>query len=96
MSVRFEWHLTKAARNLRKHNVGFDEATTVFNDPLARVLDDADHSADEERQIIVGHSLWKRLLVVSFTERANEVIRIISARVATRKERQRYENSTFS
>lgn len=96
MSVRFEWHLTKAARNLRKHGVGFDEATTVFNDPLARVLDDEDHSADEERQIIVGHSLWKRLLVVSFTERANEAIRIISARAATRKERRRYEDRTFN
>ncbi len=90
MSQRFEWDATKAIDNLKKHGVGFDEALTVFADPLARIFDDPDHSADEQREIIIGHSRAQRLLVVGFTER-DEQVRIITARAATPRERRTYE-----
>ncbi len=93
MALRFEWDRDKAASNLEKHDVSFDEASTVFDDPLARIFDDEDHSLDERREIIVGHSILNRLLVVSFVERAEDVIRIISARTATRRERKDYEEN---
>ena len=86
----FEWQFSKAEANVRKHDVDFLEASTVFADPLARIFDDPDHSADESREIIVGHSMGQRLLIVSFTERGGRV-RIISARAATRRERHDYE-----
>ena len=86
----FEWQLSKAEANVEKHGVGFEEATMVFADPLARIFDDPDHSADESREPIVGHSMEQRLLIVSFTERGGRV-RIISARTATRRERHDYE-----
>ena len=86
----FEWRSSKSEANVRKHGVGFREALTVFADPLARILDDPDHSTDEAREIIVGHSTRQRLLVVSFAEREDRV-RIISARAATRRERHDYE-----
>ena len=86
----FEWQFSKAEANVQKHDVDFLEASTVFADPLARILDDPDHSADESREIIVGHSMGQRLLIVSFTERGGRV-RIISARAATRRERHDYE-----
>ncbi len=73
-----EWDDAKAMTNEAKHGVTFEEAETVFTDPLAAIFDDAWHSGSEEREIIVGHSDAGRLLVVSFVERA-EVIRIISA-----------------
>jgi len=88
--IDFEWDEGKATQNLRKHGVSFDEAETVFNDPYARVIDDPDHSDDEERSIIIGHSDRNRLLFVSFAARGHR-IRLISARPATRKERQTYE-----
>jgi len=93
MSQQFEWDATKAADNLKNHAVGFDEALTVFADPLARIFDDPDHSDDERREIIIGHSTAQRLLVVGFTER-NEQVRIITARAATRRERRAYEENT--
>jgi hypothetical protein len=68
------------------------EAATVFQDPLAFIFDDEDHSVEEHREIIIGHSKRDRLLVVAFTER-DDVIRIISARKANRKEREDYENA---
>ena len=85
----FEWQFSKAEANVRQHDVDFLEASTVFADPLARIFDDPDHSADESREIIVGHSMGQRLLIVSFTERGR--VRIISARAATRRERHDYE-----
>ena len=91
MSLKFEWNVAKAAENRQRHGVSFGEALTVFMDPLARVFDDPDHSSEESREIIIGHSAKNRLLVVSFTERAN--LRIISARRASRRERERYEES---
>jgi uncharacterized protein len=92
MSLEFEWDSRKAEENLKNHGVGFDEALTVFADPSARILDDPDHSGDEAREIIIGYSQRQRLLLVSFTEREPKV-RIISARKATKRERQDYEQS---
>jgi uncharacterized DUF497 family protein len=96
MSVRFEWDDDKAARNLTKHRVGFDEARSVFSDRLAKIFSDDGHSTEEIREIIVGYSILNRLLLVSFTERGRNVIRIISARVATRKERKSHEENKGS
>lgn len=92
MSVRFGWDPQKAANNARRHRVAFAEAATVFQDPLAFIFDDEDHSVEELREIIVGHSSQNRLLVISFTER-DDVIRIISARKADREEREDYEDA---
>jgi uncharacterized DUF497 family protein len=86
----FEWNEEKAGANLSKHGVSFDEAKTVFDDSLYVDFFDPDHSHDEERYIIVGQSLQKRILVVSYTERRHK-IRIISAREATRREQDAYE-----
>lgn len=66
MALVFEWDFRKAKANHRKHRVSFDEACTVFDDPLAKIFPDEDHSNREEREIIVGHSLLERLLVVRF------------------------------
>ncbi|MBZ5516878.1 MAG: BrnT family toxin [Acidobacteriia bacterium] len=88
--MRFEWNAAKAAQNLRKHRVSFEEASSVFYDPLAVTGTDPDHSESEERLVTFGLSAEGRLLVVSHTERG-EAIRIISARVATQIERQIYE-----
>ena len=93
MSVRFEWDDDKAKANLKKHKVSFDEASTVFGDALAKIFSDEKHLSEEIREIIVGHSILDRLLLVSFTERRRDVIRIISARVATRNERKSYEEN---
>ena len=93
MALKFEWDQEKSGSNLSKHKVGFDEASTVFVDPLAKIFDDQDHSTDEIREIIVGHSVLGRLLLVSFTERGRDLVRIISARAATRKERKGYEEN---
>lgn len=90
--MRFEWDDAKAASNVAKHGVSFDEATSVFDDPYARVIDDPDHSWDEERFLILGMSIWARELVVSHCRRGkgDNVIRIISARKATRNETEQY------
>ena len=88
--MQFEWDPEKAASNLRKHGVSFDEAATVFEDDLALTGHDPDHSVGEMRLITFGVSSVGRLLVVSHAERRNR-IRIISARPATRPERKLYE-----
>jgi len=88
--VVFEWDPAKAVANLAKHGVTFEEALTVFMDPMARIHRDPDHSGAERREIIVGHSIHQRLLLVSFIERG-EKVRLISARVATKRERRDYE-----
>ena len=92
--MQFEWDKKKAAANLKKHGIAFDEAITVFGAPLARIFDDDDHSAEEAREIIVGHSILGRLILVCFTEREAGLIRIFSARQTTRNERQDYEENT--
>ena len=90
MGVKFEWGKDKAASNLKKHGVSFEEGSTVFDDPLAYIFDDEDHSADECREIIVEHSNQNRLLLTCLVERAENIIRIFSARLATRKECKMY------
>ncbi|KAA3658731.1 MAG: BrnT family toxin [Chloroflexi bacterium] len=92
MSMKFVWDRGKASKNEQKHGVRFEEAVTVFVDPHARIFDDEWHSEIEEREIIIGHSNQKRLLLVCFTERQNAV-RLISAREATRNERKDYEEN---
>jgi hypothetical protein len=74
--------------------VTFDEAGTVFADPLAVIFDDEEHSQEEIREIVIGHSMLQRLLLVSFTERGGDLVRIISARKATNRERRDYEEGT--
>jgi uncharacterized protein len=93
MAYRFEWDAIKAKSNWLKHGVSFDEASTVFYGSLARIFEDKPHSTDERREIIIGHSINDRLLVVCFTERPNERIRIISARLPTPKELKSYEEN---
>jgi uncharacterized DUF497 family protein len=89
--MEFEWDPVKAARNLAKHGVTFQEAATVFGDPLAITYSDPDHSGDEDRFLTFGHSIEGHLLIVSHTDRGDQT-RIISARRATRKERKLYED----
>lgn len=89
--ITFEWDDEKARRNLAKHDVSFSEASTVFYDPHAIVIDDDEHSLDENRFIIVGLSATARVLTVCHCYRElNEVIRIISARRATKNEEAEY------
>jgi uncharacterized DUF497 family protein len=90
--VTFEWDEPKAAANLAKHGVSFDDAKTVFDDPLYVDFYDPDHSADEPRYIIIGTSRQGRLLIVSYTERS-VAIRLISARELTSTEREAYEEN---
>lgn len=90
MSSEFEWDSAKAALNLEKHGVGFPEAASVFFDPLSIAIDDPNHSFEENRSIIVGHSILQRILVVVHTDRGDK-IRIISARLATPAEKRNYE-----
>jgi uncharacterized DUF497 family protein len=87
----FEWDAEKARINQKKHNVSFDEAQTVFDDSLATIFIDEWNSFGERRELIIGHSNKRRLLIVSFTERMQGVIRIISSRLATTNERKDYE-----
>ena len=88
----FEWDPEKAAANLKAHKVSFEEAVTVFQDPLAVVHPDPDHSEGERREILVGHSIKSHLLLVAFTDRKGR-IRMISARRANRWERGEYEEA---
>ena len=81
----------KAESNLKKHGVSFAEAETVFGDSLARIFDDEEHSFDERRNGIFGHSTANQPLIISFTERGNNKIRTISAREVTSAERRKYE-----
>lgn len=92
MSYRFEWDPGKAAANSKKHGVSFEEATSVFADPLALNVADPSHSAEEERFLLLGLSERQRLLVVAYAERGANT-RITSAREATRGERHDYEET---
>jgi hypothetical protein len=89
--MRFEWDTEKAKKNLKNHRISFDEAVTVFYDPLSATFPDPDHSDNEQRLITIGYSSQSRLLVVSHAERG-KTIRIISARRATAHERKRHES----
>lgn len=90
MSFAVEWDAEKAARNLTKHGVSFEDAATAFADPLSVTVPDPRHSGEEERFALLGRSHRGRLLVVIHTERG-ESVRLISAREATRRERSDYE-----
>jgi uncharacterized protein len=90
--VRFEWDENKAAANLLKHGVSFEEAATVFGDPLSDTFDDPDHSVEEQRFVIIGVSRRDRLLIVAHTDNG-DTVRLISAREPTRGEREFYEES---
>lgn len=90
MAYEFEWNAEKAAANAKKHGVRFEEACTVFGDPLAVLKGDPDHSVHEMRYVLLGSSTSGRLLVVAFAERPPRT-RLISARLATRRERRQYE-----
>ena len=87
----YEWDAQKAADNERKHGVTFDEARTVFLDPLAETFDDPDHSVDERRFITIGISTQPRVLFVAHADRGEDRVRIISARPATRGETNAYQ-----
>jgi len=89
--MKFDWHENKAVINISKHGVSFDEASTIFNDPLYIDLYDPHHSDEEERYFIIGNSNQGRLFITSYTER-DELIRFISARLETRTEREVYES----
>ena len=93
MGYRFEWDQQKAAANLQKHGVSFQEATTIFGDPSSVTIADPDHSDTEVRFVDLGLSHRGRLLVVSYIERGDN-IRIISARCASRSEQKQYESKT--
>jgi uncharacterized DUF497 family protein len=90
--VIFQWDAVKAAANRKKHRVSFEDATTVFLDPLAITFGDPDHAIHEDREITIGHTREGQLLFVSHCERGNR-IRIISARPATTRERKQYEEA---
>ena len=89
-NMDFEWDDRKAEYNRQKHGISFEEAATIFYDPLSITFDDPDHSDHEDRFIIIGMSAYGRLLMVAHTDRGDR-IRIISARIITPKERRLYE-----
>ncbi len=95
MEKTFEWDENKAKENTRNHKVSFEEATTVFSDPLSMVAYDPDHSMNEDRYITIGWPKRRRLLMVAYTERRDN-IRIISARELTRNERKVHEEEDKS
>lgn len=89
--LSFEWDPKKEASNVAKHGVSFSEAQTAFTDEFARLIPDPDHSADEDRFILLGTSIGSRLLVICHCVRSEDYIRIISARKAQKQERKNYE-----
>ena len=93
MSYSFRWDPRKAVGNRKKHKVSFDEAATVFTDPLALTWYDENHSVEEDRYLMIGHSIRERILIVSYTTREHATIRIISARLATPNECRNYEEN---
>ena len=94
MRLNFEWNEQKATINKNKHGVSFEEANTVFADPLSLTIDDPLHSRSEQRFIIIGRSIRQRTVVVIYVERRNN-IRIISARLATSREKKTYEENNY-
>jgi uncharacterized protein len=90
VALTFQWDLRKAAANVRRHEVSFEEAATAFADPLSLTISDPDHSDEEQRFILLGVTCHGRTAVVAFTERGDD-IRIVSARPATASERRAYE-----
>ncbi len=93
--MKFEWYPAKAESNLTKHGVSFDEASTVFDDDFQFSLRDTLHSIGEERFRCIGRSDQGRLLLVVYTQPQSNVMRLISARLATASERERYEQENY-
>ncbi|HQZ17834.1 MAG TPA: BrnT family toxin [Vicinamibacteria bacterium] len=91
--MKFQWDPRKATKNLARHGISFREASTIFGDPLASTIPDPDHSVHEARFLTIGRSNAGRLVVVSHTDREDEV-RIISARPGTRVEKKKYEQAS--
>jgi uncharacterized DUF497 family protein len=91
MSLAFDWDPSKAASNLRKHGVSFEEAASALGDALSIALPDPDHSREEERLLLLGRTTAGRLLIVAFADRG-DTLRIFSARVMTSRERRAYEH----
>jgi hypothetical protein len=94
MELRFDWDEEKASRNVSKHGVDFEEAKTIFDDPLSVTIGDYQHSQEEDRYVDIGLSSNGQLLVVVYTERGG-VVRLISSREATSAERRTYEQGGF-
>lgn len=92
--MAFEWHLEKAKSNFDKHGVSFEEAETVFDDPLQVHYPDYTHSIGEQRYICIGYSIQERLITLAYTEKIPNLFRIVTARLATRKERTAYESQS--
>ncbi len=90
-NIQFEWSAKKAASNLKKHGISFEEAETAFDDEHAYIQEDELHSDDEQREWLIGYSNRNRLLIVAFVRRAYNLIRLITARLTTRRERKIYE-----
>jgi uncharacterized DUF497 family protein len=91
--MKFDWDPRKAELNLKKHKISFEEAMAVFFDPLAKITGDPDHSDDEHRQILIGYSHTRKLLfVIHVFHESKEIVRIISARKATKREKYDFEN----
>ena len=90
----FEWDVVKAEANERRHGIGFREASSVFGDPLELMIYDPDHSEGERRFLSIGRTASGRLVVVSYTEREQNRVRIINARAASAAEINRYESET--
>jgi uncharacterized DUF497 family protein len=91
MALQFEWNDKKARLNKRKHKLTFEEASTIFGDPLSVTIPDTVHSVSEDRFITIGTSINNKLIVVVYTDH-DDIIRIISARGATANEKRQYEN----
>lgn len=94
MELTFEWDEKKASANFKKHRVSFEEAKTIFNDPLLLTFPDFKHSNGEQRQLSIGLSVQGRVLIVIHTDRGKN-IRLISGRKATANERKVYERGNF-
>ena len=93
IELKFIWDNDKALKNLKKHSVSFEDATTVFTGPLSLTISDVLHSHDEERFIIIGQSIENKMIVVIHTD-LWDTIRIMSARLATKRERKNYESKS--
>lgn len=91
MQWDFRWDEEKATRNIRKHGISFEEARSAFDDPFSLSVADHRHRDDEERSLLIGSSIRGELLVIAYVERGDNIIRVISARLADRRERKRYE-----
>jgi len=94
MNLLFEWDEKKEKENIRKHRISFEEAKTIFNDPFSITIHDPKHSINEARFIDIGLSTKENILIVVYTER-KKVIRIISSRLATKKEQKEYEENSI-